>query len=87
MLSDEELKNMQKVLELAAENSSFRDSLQTDSTNAINENSGELGFDSSRIPKEALDVLTSLTQDELAGLIAANKKAHEAKIMDIGRPF
>lgn len=86
-LSEEELKNMEKVLELATKAPSFRKALRVDPAEAIDKRSSKLGFDSSKIPKVALELLSSLTDKQLEGLSVANKKAHKANLVNADMPF
>jgi hypothetical protein len=79
-LSEQEASHLEKVFELATKSPGFRKLLSVDPSSAIDRGRGTLGFSSTDVSPELIDVISSLTEEELAVLATINKKTLEAGI-------
>ena len=78
-ISEEQQKLLQKILNLAIENSAVRKGLIEDPAATIDRFSRVLGFGSDKLTLESLDLLASLTAEELEVLTELARKARHYK--------
>jgi hypothetical protein len=78
---------LQSVLDLALQNAAFRKGLVMDPAAAIDRFSQVLHFDHSKLSLSALEVLGSLTNEELCVLSELNQKARDHKAPRIMMPL
>ncbi|MGA7370414.1 MAG: hypothetical protein WBX01_14895 [Nitrososphaeraceae archaeon] len=78
-LSEQEANQLEKIFELATGSPGFRKLLSVDPSSAIDRTSNRLGFTSGNVSPEVIDVVASLTEEELSVLATINKKT-----LDIG---
>jgi len=74
-LPEDNEERVQKVLNLAVENLAFRKGLLVDPAATIDRFSQALGFDSHKLSLEALDLIASITPEELQMMAGLTEKA------------
>jgi hypothetical protein len=82
-LSDDEQKLVQTVLTLAVENLAFRKGLLEDPAATIDRFSQALGFDSHKLSLESLDLIASITPEELRMMARLTEKAENHDVHGI----
>jgi len=78
---------LQQVLNFALDNAAFRKGLAQDPAGTIDRFSKALGFDSRKLTPEALDVLASLTDAELAMMAGLCQKSKDKGVPTLQFPL
>jgi hypothetical protein len=78
--SEDQEELIQKVLNLAIENSAVRKGILSDPAAAIDRFSKVLGFDSQKISLEALDLIASVTSEEFEAMECLLERAKDTGV-------
>lgn len=79
-LSSSDVEYIQKILDLVSTDSDFQTQLLEDASSAIDSSSGTLGFDHSKLSEMALELIVSLTEEELAIMVDLKNKAKKYSV-------
>ena len=74
-IGEEDHPKIQKIVELASDNSSFRSALVQNPAGAIDQYSGDLQFNHNDLSEQVLGLLASLTEEELDTIAELKQKA------------
>ena len=83
-ITPELAEKLDKIFRLAFDDKDFRDALASDPRKAIDQRSRELGFGSSDIPGNIIDVITSLDEQELNTLSSVRTKLSPVMRPELG---